>query len=348
MAQLFSFKTIRILSFGLLVFLNIFGGGYFVYHLQKVVIEMSKPIHEERPYLNKIIDLQKVTSELDLNLHKQISGEIINNSASIDLIDKIIPQVYALAEQKVMQDQDMQYLHSFANELKRLKIALVYYKDNKIYDSSSSSTEELFEIIDESIININKDLNDIISIIRRQINESDIKVLAGTRFIQKSLIIFLIILILGTLAVLYFFNVILTTNLNNLIAATIQLGEGNLEWRLKSKFDDEFGKLSKAFNKMAGKIADSRQEIFSQTEEIKRLAYYDHLTGLPNRNAFLGKLEQELARAKRNNEKIGVLYIDLDDFKMVNDSFGHEMGDFLLEEVATRLKLKLLSRHVRY
>jgi diguanylate cyclase (GGDEF)-like protein len=298
---------------------------------------MSKPIQEERPYLSKIINLQKITSELDLQLHKQISGEVIDNWTTLQQIDKILSEVGILTSQKVIDDNDLKYLHDFADELTRLKVALVYFKENKIYDPASSSTEELFEIIDESVIKINRNLNHIISIIRRQIADSDEKVLAGTQFIQKSLLSFLAMVIIGTLVVLYFFNLILSANLKKLITGTIQLGEGNFAWRIKSKFDDEFGQLSIAFNTMAEKIAESKQEIVAQTEKIKQLAYYDQLTKLPSRSAFLDKLKQELARAKRNNEKLSVLYLDLDDFKMVNDSFGHDMGDFLLEEVAARM-----------
>jgi len=308
------------------------------FKLQNVVETMAKPIMEERPYLTKIIKLQKITSELDLNLHKQISGEIIDNWASIQLIDKIIPEVEILSQEKVIHDDDLQYLHDFSRELKRLKMALTYYKVNKIYDSASSSTEELLEIINESTTKINHNLNSIISIIRRQIAESDVKVLKGTQFIQKSLTYFLAIIIVGPLAVLYFFNVILSAKLKKLIDGTKELGKGNLEWRIENEFDDEFGRLSSAFNDMANNIANSKLEILSQTEEIKQLAYYDSLTQLPNRNAFLEKLKQELDWAKRCNEKIAVLYVDLDDFKMVNDSFGHDIGDFLLKEVADRLK----------
>jgi diguanylate cyclase (GGDEF)-like protein len=299
---------------------------------------MSAPIREERPYLNKIVDLQKMTSELDLHLHKQISGEIVNHQVLIQRIDAIFPEVEVLANQEVIQESDLQYLKNFAKELKRLKVALIYYRQNRIYDSTSSSTEELSEIIDESIIEINHNLNSIISIIRRQIAESDLRVLAGTRFIQKTLISFLVIIIFGTLFVLYFFNKILILNLNKLINGTIELGKGNLDWRLESKFNDEFSRLNFAFNNMARRIDDSKREISSQTEQIKRLAYYDSLTELPNRNHFLDRLEQELARAKRNNEKLGVLYIDLDNFKLVNDSFGHDIGDLLLKQVAERLK----------
>ncbi|MEY8214494.1 MAG: EAL domain-containing protein, partial [Colwellia sp.] len=72
-------------------------------------------------------------------------------------------------------------------------------------------------------------------------------------------------------------------------------------------------------------------------EVIRQHAYYDTLTGLPNRFLALDRLSQMLNEAKRNKEKIAILFIDLDDFKKVNDSLGHEIGDKLLIESANRL-----------
>lgn len=74
------------------------------------------------------------------------------------------------------------------------------------------------------------------------------------------------------------------------------------------------------------------------TQEIERLAYYDHLTGLQNRTFFKGVLEEELASLSRSDSMLALLYIDLDNFKMINDSLGHESGDALLVEVSQRLK----------
>jgi len=67
-------------------------------------------------------------------------------------------------------------------------------------------------------------------------------------------------------------------------------------------------------------------------------AQYDVLTGLPNRALLLDRLGQMLRNSRRNNSQVGVLFLDLDDFKKINDSLGHEVGDELLVEVGRRLK----------
>jgi diguanylate cyclase (GGDEF)-like protein/PAS domain S-box-containing protein len=75
-----------------------------------------------------------------------------------------------------------------------------------------------------------------------------------------------------------------------------------------------------------------------QTEEqLANLAHYDSLTGLPNRVLFNDRLQQALALARRNQWTLGVLFLDLDRFKMINDTLGHLKGDLLLKQVATRL-----------
>jgi diguanylate cyclase (GGDEF)-like protein len=75
-----------------------------------------------------------------------------------------------------------------------------------------------------------------------------------------------------------------------------------------------------------------------QTEEkIKNLAYFDGLTGLPNRILFRDYFDRAMAVAKRNKLKMAMLFVDLDRFKNVNDSFGHSVGDELLKQVAERL-----------
>ena len=71
------------------------------------------------------------------------------------------------------------------------------------------------------------------------------------------------------------------------------------------------------------------------------MAYHDALTGLPNRRLLQDRLLQALAHASRSGRKVAVLLLDLDDFKWVNDTFGHRIGDSVLQEVAARLSARL-------
>lgn len=73
-------------------------------------------------------------------------------------------------------------------------------------------------------------------------------------------------------------------------------------------------------------------------KKIAHLAHYDYLTDLPNRARFLDNLDHSVALAKRNNYKVAVMFLDLDGFKQVNDTLGHDGGDLLLKAVAKRLK----------
>jgi diguanylate cyclase (GGDEF)-like protein len=72
-------------------------------------------------------------------------------------------------------------------------------------------------------------------------------------------------------------------------------------------------------------------------ERIRRLAYYDTLTGLPNRQLFADRLQQALLRARRGPHSLAVMFLDLDQFKQVNDTQGHHTGDRLLREAADRM-----------
>ncbi|HVN35899.1 MAG TPA: EAL domain-containing protein [Casimicrobiaceae bacterium] len=95
--------------------------------------------------------------------------------------------------------------------------------------------------------------------------------------------------------------------------------------------NDEIGDLANAFRAM-------QDGIVTRESRISDLAYRDPLTGLPNRALFVDRLDQQLALAARNGTPVAVLLMDLDNFKYVNDTLGHPIGDLLLLEVAARLK----------
>jgi diguanylate cyclase (GGDEF)-like protein len=83
---------------------------------------------------------------------------------------------------------------------------------------------------------------------------------------------------------------------------------------------------------------DDRERAIRAARQAIRLALYDVLTGLPNRKLITDRLQQAVARAKRNNSRVALMFIDLDKFKPVNDNYGHAVGDLLLQQVAKRLQ----------
>ena len=112
-----------------------------------------------------------------------------------------------------------------------------------------------------------------------------------------------------------------------------QLGHGNLDHRIPVASNDEIGALAYTFNRMA----ISLKEITESRDRIRHQANHDSLTGLPNRLLLEDRLEQGLLEAKREGKMLGVMFLDLDGFKGVNDQYGHDAGDMLLREVAERL-----------
>ena len=87
-----------------------------------------------------------------------------------------------------------------------------------------------------------------------------------------------------------------------------------------------------------------RQEVAERKlaeEKIRQMAYYDSMTGLPNRELFSDRLGIALIQAKRNKKEVGIAILDLDNFKNVNDTLGHAMGDLLLKATAERLTAAL-------
>lgn len=99
--------------------------------------------------------------------------------------------------------------------------------------------------------------------------------------------------------------------------------------------------LVRGFSWRTGSFAISMTDVTERRlaeQEHKRLALHDPLTELPNRRLFRDRLDQAVARADRNGTKCAVLYLDLNEFKTVNDTHGHAYGDMVLAEVARRLK----------
>jgi diguanylate cyclase (GGDEF)-like protein len=102
---------------------------------------------------------------------------------------------------------------------------------------------------------------------------------------------------------------------------------------LEAEVERRTGELRSVNSKLTREIAQRQQA----EERIRDLAYYDGLTGLPNRQLFQERLRRSLEWAQRQHELVGLLFLDLDRFKQVNDTLGHSAGDELLRKVSDRM-----------
>nr|WP_319474571.1 EAL domain-containing protein [uncultured Sphaerochaeta sp.] len=89
------------------------------------------------------------------------------------------------------------------------------------------------------------------------------------------------------------------------------------------------------------KIQSQRQDLKESERQLYKLAYYDSLTGLPSRDYFIEKLQQSLERADKHHKRVGIIFVDFDSFKAINDTAGHMVGDLVLQLIAQRLTKRI-------
>ena len=150
----------------------------------------------------------------------------------------------------------------------------------------------------------------------------------------------------------HFFDIDTATNLHENDRRVLKLGERVQTEEINRSLD---GSSQLAFQSVKLPLRDGSGRIYAlcgistditehkkNLEKINQLAFYDPLTGLPNRRLLLDRLQQALAKHARGLQQGALLFIDLDNFKDLNDTLGHDMGDQLLQQVAERL-----NNHVR-
>ena len=104
---------------------------------------------------------------------------------------------------------------------------------------------------------------------------------------------------------------------------------------------DFMGAFAEAFNSMVQALGDARAALEEQNAQLERLATTDALTGLWNRRKFNEVVEAEMARARRYGHPLSLCLLDVDHFKRVNDTYGHDVGDAVLRELAVVMRAEL-------
>ncbi len=171
----------------------------------------------------------------------------------------------------------------------------------------------------------------------------------GNQDIMSILEIIALVLILGIFIALYVEKII-TRPLDSLVSIMRTVTQQNdFSIRVTKTYDDEIGVLADAFNSMMSTMQENEKQQRASQEQIKKLAYYDTVTGLPNRDFFMQLLKRERLLGHAGDEKTAILYIDLTNLNLINDTLGREAGDCLLQEVVGQLSphdVTTASHHV--
>ena len=148
-------------------------------------------------------------------------------------------------------------------------------------------------------------------------------------------------------------SIIVVRPIRRLAAAAAAIQGGDLSARAQADEGGELGRTAEAFNAMAAelqsytqslerKVEERSTELHKAMAELERLATTDALTGIHNRRSFDSRLDFEIRRGKRSGHKLGLLMIDVDHFKRLNDTYGHGCGDEVLRDLA-----QLMLSHLR-
>lgn len=170
----------------------------------------------------------------------------------------------------------------------------------------------------------------------------DLNALVPTSYLWPLVAVFLVTLLVALLV----FHLIIQSRILNpvlgLEAAVMRVREGRFDLPYLPKPDNEIGRLVDHFEKMAITVRDATAElehkVAQRTAELHRLARIDALTGLKNRRGLDEAIAEEIQRSAREDKGFGLVWLDIDHFKRINDTLGHQAGDDILCRVALWLK----------
>lgn len=148
-----------------------------------------------------------------------------------------------------------------------------------------------------------------------------------------------VVMLFSMLLLFWLLNRMLISPILKLGWAAHQLGQGDNNWHFYSRSNDELTDL-------ANTVRDMGQALLRQKRELHEIAYLDSLTRLPNRRQLLEELEHHYANSNGGPPAIALLFLDLDEFKHINDTMGHETGDAMLQAVARCLEQTLRAADV--
>lgn len=242
-------------------------------------------------------------------------------------------------------------LQTYLNSLHRLNSSLLSLLNRlqSIHESDYpehlvlESHHHLMDRLDNTILSMSEDSFKLASLTQKITKD---KTHESMLLIDGLLLSLTLLISLAALQTLNLFR----SRLDTLETGITKVAAGDTDYQIRASDNDEVGLIANHFNKMTLSLKESTIsidelqkevekrtcELEQQKEVLKELAERDSLTGLANRNTFLYNLSNTIARCEREQGSAAVFFIDLDKFKQINDSLGHNAGDKVLIETAKR------------
>lgn len=245
--------------------------------------------------------------------------------------DQLVKKLHKLSNLQVtfLQKPLNQSWRSTASSLNDQHVEALVKEVGQYYTPKFKKTEiQIVDAVyDSRILTLHADKNTLIAVLQQSISETK------AQYDSLKLSLLLLTLVgLGVFTVVIIYTSKLITKPISVLSETAkQLGQGNYDLSIKTNRKDEIGQLSNAFNAMREAISDREKRVY-------RAAFVDEITELPNRAAFIKRLDEAISIAKDNGSNFMVMILNLDRFKQVNKIMGRAFGDQILMHVAENLR----------
>lgn len=235
---------------------------------------------------------------------------------------------FKLEEERVFVDS----LHRDWFKIKELGVHMFSYSKPV---GNPKAAEEM-ELFDSHIDRTEKTFSEFVDVINKEVHEELKLVHAANKKVLSLIITVFIVGVVMNIGIGFALARSVLIPVRELEMGTERFASGELSYRIPQLMQNELGRLAGAFNKMAEKIE-------MDEKELKELSIHDGLTGLFNKREFESRTVDEVARSKRYNSIFSLIMLDIDHFKAVNDTYGHQAGDHVLKTISNTINSEVRS-----